>query len=64
MKIWISRLIYTPVYSFINLFRKGLDENKVVGLSQILVCLEDAKLDGAQLAGQFMQGYIFFILQK
>jgi len=31
--------------------RKGIDEEKVVGLSQILVCLEDAKLDGASLAG-------------
>ena len=34
------------------MFRKDLDKNMNVGLNQILVCLEDARLQGSTISGE------------
>ena len=35
-----------------KMFRKDLDKNMNVGLNQILVCLEDARLQGSTISGE------------
>ena len=41
-----------------KMFRKDLDKNMNVGLNQILVCLEDARLQGSTISGEKMRLFL------